>query len=70
MSSLSGDAVKEVKESSGDTMTERTLLVMENPFESVIFAVIGNVPVVVGWHDMVGILLELHPVGSPIHWYV
>jgi hypothetical protein len=70
MSRLSGDAVKEVKESSGDTLTERTLLVMENPFESVIFAVIGNVPVVVGWHDMVGILLELHPVGSPIHWYV
>jgi len=69
MSSLSGDAVKEVKDRSGDTVTERVLLVMENPFESVIFAVTGKVPVAVGWHDMVGMLLELHPVGSPVHRY-
>jgi len=70
MSSLSGEPVKEVKDRAGDTLTERVLLVIENPFESVIFAVTGKVPVVVDLHDMMGILLELHPVGSPIHWYV
>jgi hypothetical protein len=69
MSSLSGDAVKEVKDGSGDTLTKRSLLVTENPFESVTFAVTGKVPVAVGWHDMVGMLLELHPVGIPVHWY-
>jgi hypothetical protein len=62
--------VKEVKDRAGDTLTERVPLVMENPFESVIFAVTGKVPVIVGWHNMVGILLELHPVGSPIQSYV
>jgi hypothetical protein len=67
---LSGDTVKEVKDRSGVTLTERILLVMENPFESVIFVVTRKVPIVVGWHDMVGISLELHPVGSPIHRYV
>jgi len=70
MSSLSGDTVKEVKDRADDTLTERIRLVMENPFESAIFAVTGKVPVVVGWHDMVGLLLERHLVGSPIHWYV
>jgi hypothetical protein len=60
--------VKEVKDRSGDTVNER-VLVMENPFESVIFAVTGKVPVAVGRHDMVGMLLELHPVGSPVHRY-
>jgi hypothetical protein len=70
MSSVLGDALKEVKDRAGDTLTERVLLVIENPFESVIFEVTGNVPVAAGWHDMVSMLLELHPVGSPIHWYV
>jgi hypothetical protein len=69
MSSLLGDAVKEVKDGYGDTLTERILLIIENPFESVIFAVTAKVPVVVGWHDIVGMSLGLHPVGSPIHWY-
>jgi hypothetical protein len=67
---LSGDAVKEVKDRYGDTLTERILLIIENPFESVIFAVTAKVPVAVGWHDIVGMFLGLHSVGSPIHWYV
>jgi hypothetical protein len=62
--------VKEIKDRAGDTLTERAILMKENPFESVIFAATGKTPVVVGWHDMVGMLLELHPVGSLIHWYV